>query len=149
MRDIGRRRGRRAVPGLAAALLLSGCGAAAVPDPTPTPSPRPSVSVSTPSDGVSLAAFGFTQGPVDRVFLPLGVRITAAVDQPNNTTVVATSPSASVLAAYLRRTLPGHGFTLTADDPASNTLAFTGWGYVGRFTGDAQASALLLRPAPG
>ena len=41
-----------------------------------------------------------------------------------------------------------NGFTVTADDPATSTLTFSGFGWTGTFTGDSRASALLLRPAP-
>jgi hypothetical protein len=103
--------------------------------------------VQVPPDGVSLAALGFTYGPVERVFAPVGAQVSSRVDQPDNVTLVLTSPSAADLGAFYRRTAPANGFTLTADDPATTTLTFTGFGWDGTFTGDARASALLLRPA--
>ena len=135
---------------LALALLaLAGCGAGGpVPDTSRTPRPTPTPSVSVPADGVSLAALGFVNGPVDRVFLPVGAQVSSRVDQPNNVTVVLLSPPAAEAAAFYRRTATGNGFRLTADDPATATLTFAGFGWTGTFTGDAQASALLLRPAP-
>ena len=39
-----------------------------------------------------------------------------------------------------------HGFEITADRPASNTMTFAGHGWSGSFTGDDRASAVLLRP---
>ena len=134
---------------LAALAFLTGCGAAGVSidDPSPTalaPTPPPVV---VPADGVSLAMLGLTRGPVDRVYVPRSVLVSARVDQDNNVTLVLTSPSATDLAAYLRRTLPANGFTLTADDAASATLTFAGFGWIGTFTGSPRASALLLRPA--
>ena len=136
---------------VALTVALGGCAAGSVPDvPLPGPSsPRasPGPTVSTPSDGVSLAALGFENGPVDRVFVPFGAQVSARVDQPNNVTVVLTSPSATELVAFYRRTAPGNGFALTGDDAATATLTFAGFGWTGTFTGDAQASALLLRPA--
>jgi len=96
---------------------------------------------------VSLAALGFENGPVDRVFVPVGAQLASRVDQTNNVTLVLTAPSAADLAAFYRRTAAGNGFTVTGDDAATATLTFAGFGWTGTFTGDRQASALLLRPA--
>jgi hypothetical protein len=139
----------RGVAGLLVALVvLAGCGAAGSTPVDPSPaSPAPSPTVSAPADGVSLAALGFVNGPVDRVFVPVGAQVGSRVDQPNNVTLVLLSPSAADLTAFYRRTATGNGFTVTADDPASTTLTFSGFGWTGTFTGDRQASALLLRPA--
>lgn len=136
---------------LGLAVALAGCAAGSVPDgPTSqssTPGANPSPTVSTPSDGVSLSALGFENGPVDRVFVPFGTKVSARVDQPNNVTVVMSFPSATELAAFYKRTATGNGFALTGDDAATSTLTFAGFGWTGTFTGDAEASALLLRPA--
>jgi len=131
-------------------VAVGGCSAAATPDApsSPTSSPSPSPTVSVPADGVSLAALGFVNGPVDRVFVPYAARVSSRVDQTNNVTLVMTSPSAAELAAFYRRTATGNGFAVTGDDPATTTLVFSGFGWTGTFTGDRQASALLLRPAP-
>ena len=140
----------RGVAGLLVSLVvLAGCaGARPVPvEPSPA-SPAPSPTVSVPADGVSLAALGFENGPVDRVFVPFGAEVGSRVDQTNNVTLVLTSPSAADLTTFYRRTATGNGFTVTADDPARTTLTFSGFGWTGTFTGDQQASALLLRPAP-
>jgi len=138
---------------LASVVVLGGCGAAGQ-DPagarsgTTTPlAPTPTPTVATPDDGVSLSALGFENGPVDRVFVPFGAQVSSRVDQPNNVTLVLTNPSAADLLAFYRRTAAANGFTVTADDPSTTTLAFTGLGWTGTFTGDARASALLLRPA--
>lgn len=129
-------------------VALTGCAAGSLPDvPSPGP-PGPTPTVSTPSDGVSLAALGFENGPVDRVFVPFGAQVSSRVDQPNNVTIVMIFPPATELAAFYRRTATGAGFALTGDDAATATLTFAGFGWTGTFTGDAQASALLLRPAP-
>ena len=147
--------------GLLAVLALAGCGSAgslpgsseppsSTPSPTssrtPTSSPTPTISV--PADGVSLSALGFENGPVDRVFVPVGAQVSSRVDQSNNVTVVMTFPHAAELQAFYRRTTVENGFTITADNPATTTLTFAGFGWTGTFTGDSQASALLLRPAP-
>lgn len=136
------------MPALVLALLVAptGCAAGPVSDTPPPAAPAPTPTVSAPADGVSLAALGFENGPADRVFVPAGARITSRVDQTNNVTVVLTSPSASDLVAFYRRTVPANGFRLTGDDPATTTLTFAGLGWTGTFTGDTQASALLLRP---
>ena len=47
------------------------------------------------------------------------------------------------MAAFLRRTLPANGFVLTADDTATLTLTFAGYGWTGVFTG----STGVLSPA--
>ena len=139
---------RGVVASLLLVVALAGCSAGA-PLPAPSsPSPTPTPTVSVPADGVSLSALGFENGPVDRVFVPFGARISSRVDQTNNVTVVLTAPSAADLTSFYRRTATGNGFTVTADDPATTTLTFSGFGWTGTFTGDSQASALLLRPAP-
>lgn len=133
---------------LAVAMPLVGCAAGgSIDDPSPSASASQPPPVVVPADGVSLAMLGLTRGPVDRVYVPRSVLVSARVDQDNNVTLVMTSPSAIDLAAYLRRTLPANGFTVTADDAASATLTFAGFGWTGTFTGSPRASALLLRPA--
>ena len=73
---------------LVAAMLAACAGKAGVIQPTteaPTALP-PSVSV--PADGVTLAAFGFTNGPVREFSLPRSTVLASKVDQANNVTVV-------------------------------------------------------------
>ncbi|MGI3780489.1 MAG: hypothetical protein ACRYG2_06890 [Janthinobacterium lividum] len=146
---------RRAVvvPVLALVALaggLAGCSAAggSTASTSSAPSAAPTPTVSAPADSVSLAALGFVNGPVDRVFVPYGAQVSSRVDQANNVTLVLTAPSAAELTTFYRRTATGNGFVVTADDPAATTLTFAGFGWTGTFTGDRQASALLLRPAP-
>jgi len=115
-------------------------GSSAVP--TTTSAPAPSI----PSDGVTLAALGYLNGPIQQVSLPRTAVIMAKVDQPNNVTAVVSSPSPAELRSYLLRTLPAAGFQITADRPEANTLTFAGHGWNGNFTGDDRASAVLLRP---
>ncbi len=138
---------RRAVAVALVALTLAGCGAAARPDVPVPPSPVATAPVQVPSDGVSLAALGFSYGPVDRVFAPVGAQVTSRVDQPDNVTLVLTAPPAGDLLAFYRRTATANGFDVTADEPAASTLTFAGFGWTGTVTGDDRASALLLRPA--
>jgi hypothetical protein len=141
-----RRRGLAAATALVACLLM-GCSAASSSDSSPAP---PSVAAarppSIPSDGVTLAALGFLNGPVDQFSLPRTAIIATRVDQPNNVAVVVPSPRHAEVAAYLRGALPAAGFTITADKPATKTMTFAGNGWSGSFTGDDQVSAVLLRP---
>jgi uncharacterized lipoprotein YajG len=135
---------------LLAAAMLAGCaGKAGVIPPTTVAPPPPPPSVSVPADGVTLAAFGFTNGPVREFSLPRSTVLAAKVDQANNVAVVLSSPSPSEVADYLRRSLPVAGFELRHDQ--SGTMTFDGYGWAGSFTGTDPAgtgarSAVLLRP---
>lgn len=127
--------------------LLVGCSAGSSSDSTPAP---PTVSAASPpavpSDGSTLAALGYLNGPIQEFSLPRTVRITTKVDQPNNVVAVVSSPSPATVASYLRRALPAAGFDITMDNPEANTMTFAGYGWSGSFTGDDQVSAVLLRP---
>jgi hypothetical protein len=112
----------------------------------PTPSALPSLTVPLPADGIFLRAYGYTNGPVEQFSLPRGSVVTARVDQTNNVTVVLSAPPAGEVLAYLRRTLPGAGFTVTREDVAQKSMTFTGYGWAGSFTGDDRVAAVLLRP---
>ena len=128
--------------------LLLGCSAGYPSDsssaaPTTTaPAPTPSI----PPDGITLAALGYLNGPVQQFSLPRTAVITAKVDQPNNVAAVVSSPSPTELRSYFLRALPKAGFEITADSPEAKTLTFAGHGWSGSFTGDDRASAVLLRP---
>jgi hypothetical protein len=128
------------------ACLLAGCSDGQSSDSNVPPPTASSASASIPSDGITLAALGYIQGPVQQFSLPRTAVITTKVDQPNNVTAVVSSPPASEVGAYLRRALPAAGFMITADRPAENTMTFAGHGWSGSFTGDDRASAVLLRP---
>ncbi|HEX5384370.1 MAG TPA: hypothetical protein VFW54_06990 [Propionibacteriaceae bacterium] len=144
-----RKRGKRrlAVAMTLVACLLMGCSAGSSSDSSPAP---PVVSPSGPSSvrvgGVTLAALGYLNGPIEQFSLPRTAVITAKVDQPNNVAVVLSSPSPAEVATYLRQALPAAGFTITAEDAAAKTMTFAGNGWIGNFTGDSRASAVLLRP---
>ncbi len=127
-------------------VLLAGCAAPTRPA-DPTPDPGSSVSVSIPADGVALASYGLTNGPVRQLSVPRTSRVRVEIDQTNNVAAVLTSPPAAEVFGYLQQTLPTAGFSVTAADPATLTLTFTGYGWAGRFTGDSRASAILLRPS--
>jgi hypothetical protein len=133
----------------AALLLGGGCGSGEEP-PTPPPTtgtPSSAAAVTVPADGVTLRSLGYLNGPVEQFTLPRTVLVSATVDQTNNVTAVLTSPPPTDVAAYLRRTLPATGFTITADDPEALALTFAGHGWTGSFTASATTSAILLRPA--
>ena len=127
--------------------LLVGCSAGSPGDassaaPTASSVRPPSI----PPDGITLAALGYLNGPVQEFSLPRTAVITAKVDQPNNVAAVLSSPSPAEMRSYLLRVLPATGFEITADRPASDTMTFAGHGWSGSFTGDDRASAVLLRP---
>ena len=127
--------------------LLVGCSAGDSSDSnSPPPTASPAQPPSIPSDGITLAALGYLNGPIQQFSLPRTAVIRAKVDQPNNVTAVVSSPSAAELSSYLRRALPAAGFMITADSPAANSMTFTGHGWGGSFTGGERASAVLLRP---
>jgi len=134
---------------LVAAMLTACAGKPGVSSPT-TEAHTPQRSVSVPADGVTLAAFGFTNGPIREFSLPRSAVLAARVDQANNVAVVLSSPSPSKVAAYLRRSLPVAGFDIRYDQ--SGTMTFDGYGWAGSFTstdntaGTGANSAVLLRP---
>jgi hypothetical protein len=101
---------------------------------------------SIPPDGITLAALGYLNGPVQQFSLPRTAVITAKVDQPNNVAAVVSSPSPAEMRSYLLRALPAARFEITADRQESNTMTFAGHGWSGSFTGDDRGSAVLLRP---
>jgi hypothetical protein len=144
---------RRLLAAISLVLLMAGgCGGEDPGPIEPSVSRSPTASdataaVTIPADGVSLQMLGYLNGPVQQFSLPRSSVITAAVDQANNVTAVLTTPSATEVAAYLRRTLPMTGFTITSgDDPADLAMTFTGYGWTGSFTGNQATSAVLLRP---
>lgn len=130
---------RRILTCIIAVATLAGCSAAPQPDPTVPP---PLTSSAVPEDGRSLRDLGFVNGP-DGFSVPLGATISDRVDASNNITVVMTTPDALTVSDYYRRTLPGLGFTITADD--RNSLLFEGGGYDGAFTVSNGYSAVTLR----
>ena len=113
-----------------------------------TPSPSPSVpsspaAVSQPSGGVSLRQLGFSNGPVDTVFLPTSVTVTRRVDQVNVTSAFGPAADGPSVVAFLRRTLPAAGWTVDTD--AGGSLLFHDAGHDGAFTQSADLWALTLR----
>jgi len=99
---------------LAVVLLLGSAGcSAAVGSYGPTPAATPSVLV-TPATGRSLASAGFTNPIAQQLWLPIGTTLTLTADQPNLVTVVGELDQADGVQAYLAQTLPGLGWTITA-----------------------------------
>lgn len=94
-----------------------------------------------------MSSFGFANGPVGTFSLPRTTILRAAVDQPNNVTAILGQPSTTEVYAYLQRTLPAAGFTITDSDAGTSTLTFAGRGWTGSFTGDVSTCAVLLRPS--
>jgi hypothetical protein len=134
---------------LVAGMLAACAGKTGVIPPT-TEALTPPPSVSVPADGRTLAAFGFSNGPVREFSLPRSAVLAATVDQADSVAVVLSFPSPAQVADYLRRSLPAAGFELRRDQ--SGTMTFDGYGWAGSFTGtdnpaDTRASsAVLLRP---
>ncbi len=131
---------------LLSGVLLTGCSGPTRPA-DPAPEPVSTASVAIPADGIALAAYGLVNGPVRQLSIPRTARIRVEIDQTNNVAAVIGEPPAAEVFAYLQQALPRTGFTVTAADPATLTLTFTGYGWTGRFTGDRVASAVLLRPS--
>ena len=131
-------------------LTLGGCAGGnrdpVVPSVSPSPTGGATAAPTLPADGVSLQSLGYLNGPVQQFSLPRSSVLSATVDQPNNVTAVLSQPSATEVAAYLRRTLPMTGFTVVEEDPDGLTMTFTGYGWTGSFTGNETTSAVLLRP---
>jgi hypothetical protein len=144
-------RGRALLLVLPACLGLISCGAALPTgrgsSGTSVSPARPTVQVSIPADGVALAAFGYTNGPVAQFSLPRTSFLVSKVDQPNNVAAVLSRPAPGEVAEYLRRALPATGFTISQDDRATVTMTFDGYGWAGSFTANAGTSAVLLRPS--
>lgn len=119
--------------------MLAACAAA----PTAPQDPGPPVTVSRPPDGVSLRQLGFTNGPVDTVFLPAGVQLTRKVDQVNVTTALGPGDQGATVYAFLRRTLQAGIWVVDADRDTS--LLFHNAGYDCAFTTNPDLWGLTLR----
>lgn len=119
--------------------MLAACAAA----PTAPRDPGPPVAVARPPDGVSLRQLGFTNGPVDAVFLPVGVQVTRKVDQVNVTTALGPGDLGPAVYAYLKRTLQVGIWVVDTDRDTS--LLFHNAGYDGAFTTNTDLWGLTLR----
>ncbi len=138
---------RRRFLGLATLLPLgvelAACSAA---PPRRLDDPGPPVAVSRPADGVSLRQLGFSNGPVDAVFLPSSIVVTRRVDQVNVTTAFGLAADGSAVLAFLRRTLSNQIWTIDADH--AEALLFHNQGYDGAYTVSPDLWALTLRRRP-
>ena len=100
---------------VAGCFLLAGCSIASTgTGETPTGSEVAPV-ISTPSSGRSLSNLGFTNGAAPLVWLPTGIQVTYTADQPNLLIVTGVAAQAAQVEAYLRQTLPGLGWHITAE----------------------------------
>ncbi len=125
---------------LVAVVPLAGCSAAA-PEPV-EPVASANATATVRGDGVLLSSLGYSNAPAD-FSVPAGAVITDRVDQQNTVVAVFTSPSGLDIAAYLRDTVPGQGWTITADD--NNSLLFERGEEHGAFTVTGAYAALSLR----
>lgn len=128
---------RKAVLALVGCLALAGCSAANFGTEIPTPT------VIIPSQGQSLSEAGFTNGPGDLVWLPQGIRLEYAADQPNLLIAVGDSSQAPEVEDYLRQTLPGLGWRITAD--AGGGLMFEQGEWHGAYALGTDSWALTVR----
>lgn len=148
---------------LALSLALGGCsgtpvGPASSPSPVPSGPTTASSTPTIPSEGVTLAALGFSYGPRQTFSVPRAAYVTATSDQAGLVTLVLAAPSPSAVYGYLSSALPAAGFTIQAQrangaTPGSDSttatpaMTFTGHGWTGNFTGAGKTSAIILRPA--
>ncbi|WP_036920471.1 hypothetical protein [Propionicicella superfundia] len=123
-------------------LASGGCSAGTAGETTPA-SPGASVAVTIPSDGITLRALGFSNGPGTAFSIPHGSVLTSRIDQENVVTMVFAEPSGETLRAYLVRALPAAGFTIAAT--ADDALTFAGHGWSGSFVGGAESAVTLRR----
>ena len=128
----------------ACCLAVVGCAAGPVPVES-TPGTTTSIAVSVPADGVLLRSLGYRNAP-EGFSVPADSRITERVDQENTVVAVFTAPGGLEIAHYLRETLPGQGWSITADDKSS--LLFERGQQRGAFTVNGAFAGLSLRWDP-
>ena len=122
------------------AVLVSGCSVAS---PDAGSSSSPSAVRAAPSGTVTMATLGWTNGPADRIALPIGASISERVDQANVITAIGAPAMADAVLTTLTDTLPSYGWTITASDGGS--LVFSDARYDGAFTSDSSLWALTIR----
>ena len=132
---------RQAILVAAGCLLLAGCSAAS--NGTFGTAEPPIPAVVTPSQGRSLSDAGFANGAAPLVWLPTGTRLTYTADQPNLLIVTGESSQASQVEEYLRQTLPGLGWRITAE--ADGGLMFTQGEWHGAYALGTDSWALTVR----
>ena len=126
---------------LAGCLLLAGCTTA--PTPVTTPEATPTPVIATPSSGRALSDVGFANGAAYLVWLPTGISLTYTADQPNLLIVTGNASQASEVENYLRQTLPGLGWQITAD--AAGGLMFDQGEWHGAYALGQDSWALTVR----
>jgi len=104
---------------------------------------EPTPQVSTPSQGSSLATVGITNSMAERVWLPAGTELTYTADQPNLLIAIGVLGQADQVQDYLRQTLPGLGWTITADEPGGLIFEQSDWH--GGYAVGADSWALTVR----
>ena len=125
---------------LAGCLLLAGCAAASTGVAEVSSIPTPAA---TPSSGRSLSDVGFTNGSASLVWLPTGTTLTYTADQPNVLVVTGDASQASQVEDYLRQTLPGLGWQITAE--SAGGLMFTQGEWHGAYVLGGDTWALTVR----
>ena len=128
-----------AVACLLAGCLLAGCAAGQSGLATSAPPPTPT----TPDQGQSLSALGFTNGPAELIWLPRDVRITYGADQPNALIASGDAAQGPLVEDFLRLTLPGLGWRITAD--ADGGLLFQQGEWQGAYALGGDSWALTVR----
>ncbi len=127
---------------LAAACCLAVIGCGAAPPEPGQPLPTTSAVATVPSDGVLMSSLGYSYAP-QGFSVPSGSIIAERVDQENTVVAVFTAPSGLDVAAYLRETLPGQGWAITAD--GNNSLLFERGKEYGAFTVTGAYASLAIR----
>lgn len=124
----------------ACCLAVVGCSAVA-PEPF-EPVPSPNAEVTVRGDGVLMESLGYSFAP-QGFSLPASSVIIEGVNQENTVVAVFSEPEGDVVAAYLRETLPGDGWRITAD--ANDSLLFERGDEQGAFTVNEESTALAIR----
>ena len=123
--------------GLALA-VLAGCAASPVSSTSSLPAPR-----STPAGGQALTSWGLTVGPAGLLWLPAGTTLTYSAQQPNLLIAAGPAAEAGAVQAYLRATLPGLGWHVTAD--ADGGMLFDQGEWQGAYALGGSSWALTVR----
>jgi hypothetical protein len=112
---------RVALVALAGALVLAGCAAAPVEVPSWPPVTAPA------RGGQAVADLGLTTPVAAWIWLPDNLVLTHTADQPNLLIVAGPADQAGLVEDYLRATLPGLGWTITADAPGALLFERAPW----------------------
>lgn len=127
-----------AATAVVASLALAGCSGAA---PATQDSTPPVVSSAVPPGGQPLGQLGIEHGPF--LTLPVGIRPTRTIDQPNVVTILVSTADGAKVIAHLKANLAKQGWTVTAE--SDDSLIFTTQGWEGAFTMSDDLAGLTLR----